>query len=168
MQRERPEFFRPALMAGVVAGLLSIIPFISYGCCLWVIGAAAFSVVLLSRRTPVALKPGDGALVGAMTGIIAAIVETIIMAPILRNPDVIGRAAEILSKYGAGQPPIAIGSTAWIVLTLFFLSAVYAVLGILGGIIGISLFAKKTLPPGVVPPGPAVPPPPPSGPGNAS
>ena len=45
MNPQRPEYLRPALIAGAVAGLLSGLPVVSAGnciCCLWIFGGAAW------------------------------------------------------------------------------------------------------------------------------
>ncbi len=84
MNPQRPAYLRPALVAGAVAGLLAGLPIVSIGnciCCLWIVGGAVWAVKLLAEDTPVALTAGDGALVGALTGIVAAVVESIVSIP---------------------------------------------------------------------------------------
>ena len=85
MNPQRPEYLRPALIAGAVAGLLSGLPFIGAGnciCCLWVVGGAVMASKLLAAATPGLLTSGDGAVVGALTGIVAAVVDAIISIPL--------------------------------------------------------------------------------------
>ena len=71
--------FVPALIGGVVAGVLSGIPLLNCLCCLWIIGGAMLSSYLLAKNSPVALSAGDGAIVGAFSGIIAAVVVAILL-----------------------------------------------------------------------------------------
>lgn len=170
MNAQKPEYFRPALIAGIVAGVLSGLPFIGAGnclCCLWIVAGAAAAAKMLAAATPGLLKAGDGAIVGALTGIVAAVADAVVSIP-LRSVN-LGLAQRILDKAGqlGGQMPSGLNdilnqsggaiSAGWFLLGLFVSAAVFAVMGALGGIIGVSLFGKKALPPG-----PAVPPPPPS------
>jgi len=167
MDAAKPEYFRPALIAGAGAGLLSGLPLIAAGnclCCLWIVGGATVGAKLLSARTPGPLKAGDGALVGALTGIVAAVVSAIVEIP-LRSFN-LGLARGFLERFSDSGFEVPSGfegwfdlgtgaiSPAWMLLGLFVTAAVYAIMGALGGIIGVSLFAKK--------PGPPVPPPPPA------
>jgi len=59
-------------------------------------------------------------------------------------------------------------SPTWMIIGLFFTAVMFALIGVLGGIIGVSLFGKK--PASAVPAAPpeAPPQPPSSGPGDAS
>ncbi|NTU51326.1 MAG: hypothetical protein HGA94_02685, partial [Candidatus Aminicenantes bacterium] len=87
MNKPKPEYLRPALIAGAVAGLLSGLPIIGAGnclCCLWIVGGAAVAAKLLASQTPGLLTAGDGAIVGALTGIVAAVVDTLIKLPLPR------------------------------------------------------------------------------------
>ncbi|MBP7707707.1 MAG: hypothetical protein KA243_10750 [Candidatus Aminicenantes bacterium] len=177
MEPTKPEYFRPALTAGAVAGLLSAIPFVSAAncvCCLWIVGAAAIAVKLLARTTPVALKAGDGAVVGALTGIVAAVVQTLLSIPLRSfNLDlaqrILDKAGELGGEMPAGLDGFFQGASAtltpgWLLLGLFFSAALFGAFGALGGIIGVSLFAKKAVPPQA----PATPSAPPQGPPDAA
>jgi hypothetical protein len=176
MNKPKPEYFRPALVAGAVAGLLSGLPIISLGnciCCLWIVGGAAVAAKLLAARTPGLLTAGDGAIVGALTGIVAAVADTLVKMPFQRyNLElarrVLDRVAESGTDLSSGLKGwLDVGSGAlspgWMLLGLFFSAAVYAIMGALGGIIGVSLFARKAVPP-VTPAPPAAP----SGPADAA
>jgi hypothetical protein len=168
MDQQKPEYFRPALIAGAVAGLLSGLPVIGAGnciCCLWIVGGAAMAVKLLAARTAGPLRSGDGAVVGALTGIVAAVGHTVlslVFQPF--NVESSRRVLDWLASRGFEVPSNVdsiLGessgflSPGWLLLGLFVYAAVYAVMGVLGGVIGVSLFAKKAAPP--VPPPPAPP-----------
>jgi hypothetical protein len=178
---QRPEYFRPALIAGIAAGVLSGLPFIGVAncvCCLWIIGGAAVAAKMLAASTPALLTTGDGAIVGVLTGIVAAVVDAIISIPL--RPLNLGLARRLLDKAAelGGQMPSSLEdmlnqsggilSPGWFLLGLLVSAIVFAAVGALGGIIGVALFAKKGRPPVVPPPGPAMPPPPPSGPSDAA
>ncbi len=179
MDQRKPEYFKPALMAGAVAGLLSGLPFIGSAnclCCLWIVGGAAAAVKLLAKETPAALTSGDGAIVGTLTGIVAAVVDTLVSIP-LRSFN-LGLAQKIMdtaSEMGGEMPAGLDGlfqsaagtlSPGWFLLGLFISSVLFAVFGALGGVVGVSLFVKK--PARAVPPPPAIPPATPPGPTDAA
>jgi hypothetical protein len=168
-------------MAGAIAGFLSGLPFIGSAnclCCLWIVGGAAAAVKLLAKETPAALTSGDGAIVGMLTGIVAAVVDTLVSIP-LRSFN-LGLAQKIMdtaSEMGGEMPAGLDGlfqsaagplSPGWFLLGLFMSSVLFAVFGALGGIVGVSLFVKK--PARAVPPmpPPAIPPATPPGPTDAA
>jgi len=49
--------WKGALLSGVGAALLTAIPIVSVGCCLWMLGAGALSVSLYQKRAPETLSP---------------------------------------------------------------------------------------------------------------
>ena len=178
MDQRKPEYFKPALMAGAVAGILSGLPFANCLCCLWIIGGAAAAVKLLAKETPAALTSGDGAIVGTLTGIVAAVVDTLISIPLRSfNLGLAQKFMDTASEMGRDMPAGLDGliqgasgafSPGWFLLGLFMTSAIFAVFGALGGIVGVSLFVKKparAVPP---PPPPAIPPSTPPGPTDAA
>jgi hypothetical protein len=170
MDPQKPDYFRPALIAGAVAGLLSGLPFIGAGnciCCLWIVGGAAMAVRLLAAQTRTLLTAGDGAVVGALTGITAAVVDAIVSIPLRSfNMDLARRILDKASEFGGDMPAgldeifnrSGAVSPGWFLLGLFISAALFAVMGALGGIIGVSLFGKKALPPLAPPSAPPGPP----------
>jgi hypothetical protein len=178
---QRPEYFRPALIAGIVAGVLSGLPFIGVGncvCCLWIIGGAAVAAKMLAAATPALLATSDGAVVGALTGIVAAVVDALISIPL--RPFSLGLARRILDRAAelGGQMPSGLQdmlnqgggffSLGWFLLGLLVSAAVFAAAGAIGGIIGVALFGKKGRPPAMTSPGQTVPPPASPGPPDAA
>ena len=58
--------------------MLSFIPFVSFGCCLWLLGGGAVAVFLYQRRVPGALvTPGMGMRIGALAGAFAFILNAV-------------------------------------------------------------------------------------------
>ena len=152
MDEKKPEYFRPTLIAGAIAGVLSGLPIISCLCCLWIVGGAALAVKLLVKQTPGLLRPSDGAIVGALTGIVAAVARTLLSLAFRPDIEAAHRALDWLSSFGFEKPSnidsllessSAFLSPGWLLLGLFITAAVYAIMGVLGGIIGVSIFAKK-------------------------
>ncbi len=144
-----------------MAGLLSGIPFISAGnlcCCLWVLLGGVLAVYLYSREVPM-LTSGDAALLGLQSGMVAAVVSTLISIPVRffitrffgavqqqmlqkmfeQNPDfppqLRGLMQSILS------PGFMIGA---ILVGFVFALIFYSIFGALGGLLGNAMFKKKT------------------------
>jgi hypothetical protein len=169
MNGQKPSLLTPALIGGAAAGVLSGIPVFQCLCCLWIIGGAVLASYLLVKDSSIPLTPGDGALVGAFTGIFAAAASTLVSIPFTRvQIAFLKKFFERFQEYipAANRPEgfdrflnieVRGFSLPAFFLNLMILSAIFAVLGALGGIIGMSLFGKKTA--AVPPPLPSPPPP---------
>jgi hypothetical protein len=156
MDNQKSAMFSAALIGGAVAGVLSGIPFVNCLCCLWIIGGAMLAAYLLAKDSPAALSAGDGAIVGVFTGIVAVVVQAILsflFRPV--NREFFRRMMERFAEYAEEMPPgfenfLEGGSTqvsvAGFLIGLLVSAIVFSALGALGGIIGISLFGKKSLP----------------------
>lgn len=155
MNQRKPEYLTPALIAGAVSGILSGIPLLNCLCCLWIIGGSALAARILAGRTDGALTSGDGAIVGAMTGIVAAVVQALMGIPLRTfNMEFARRLVERMAEFADEMPS---GWETWFdrgagtspglfFLGLFLSAAVFAALGVLGGVIGVSLFGRKSAP----------------------
>ncbi len=151
---QKPRMFMPALIGGAVAGILSGVPFINCLCCIWIIGGAILSAYLLSKDSSVALSAGDGAIVGVFTGIIAAVVDFIVSIPFsAMSSEFTRNIMEKLADYAEEMPSgwenlLEKGgverSIPMLMLGFVISVIIFSVLGALGGIIGISIFKKKT------------------------
>lgn len=157
MNEQHPQMLTPALIGGAVAGVLSGIPFLNCLCCFWIIGGSMLAAYLLAKESPVSLKAGDGALVGALAGISAAIVDSLIGIPMAGiKLAVMRRMFERLAEFAEEMPS---GWETWLdrsgagfsvarfFIGLFLSAAIFAALGALGGVLGASLFGRKPQPP---------------------
>lgn len=168
MNQQRPPLFVPALIGGAIAGVLSAVPLLNCLCCLWIIGGAMLAAALWSKDSPVALTAGDGALIGAFTGLFGAAAHSLINIPLAAINaaffrDVINRLSTYTNEMPSGWEQWFDQSAGPFQVTGFLLglivsAAVFCVLGALGGILGVALFGKKTPPSAIVPP-PVTPPP---------
>lgn len=160
MNTQRPRMLMPALIGGILSGVLSAIPFISCLCCLWIIGGGLLAAYLLSKDSPVSLTTGDGAIVGVFAGIIGSILNTIVNIPfsaIMRNNEIIRALLDKVREYVQDLPAGMEGlfesgpfngsfSIAWTLLGLVFSMVIFSAFSALGGIIGVSIFKKKSDP----------------------
>jgi len=153
MERRQPDYFVPALIGGLLAGVASAIPFLNCLCCLWVIGGAMLSAYLLSERNPAPLRTGDGLLVGVLSGIFGGVIHAILKIPF--GPiylDTSKRFLASLSRFVQEIPSnweeqletIASLTPSLFVLDLLLSCLLFAFFGAIGGLIGISLYGQKT------------------------
>src|SRR6266852_657964 len=83
---EKPSKLQPALLGGLVLGLGSVIPGLSYGnlcCCGWGIVGGALAAYLLVKRSPILpVTKRDGATAGAFAGIVGSLIYLAIGVPL--------------------------------------------------------------------------------------
>lgn len=162
MDQQRPGMLVPALIGGAVAGILTGIPLINCLCCLWIVGGGVLAAYFLNKESSIVLTAGDGAIVGVFAGMVAAGVAFLISIPMAPLDQALAdRAMEWASEYANQMPEFMDtlmeeggwgSSLPFMLLELFVNVVVFSLLSALGGIIGISLFQKKTSPadPGVI------------------
>ena len=156
---------KPAVIGGVVIGILSVIPFVSavnLCCCLWAILGGMLASYLYVKNSPVPARPGDGAAVGGIAGLIGGIISIVLGIPIAlaMGPTMRNMMVEMLKSVDPQQAEVfrqtweASGSAiAPLVIQSLIGAALLLVFAIIGGLIGVALFEKRK--------GPAAPPPPP-------
>ena len=147
MNNQKSGMLVPALVGGTLAGFLSAVPISNCLCCIWIIGGAMLAAYLFAKDSPVALRAGDGAIVGILTGIIAAAVRSfilILLRPFLREflQDIVKWLAEYAEEMPYNWENWMEGRTSvfWFFFNFVFCAFFSSVLVALGGIIGISLF----------------------------
>ena len=80
-----PKNLQPAILGGLLFGVLSALPIIKGGnacCCLWVITGGVVAAYLLQANHPYPITLADGAMTGALAGIIGAFLWVLISIPI--------------------------------------------------------------------------------------
>jgi len=185
---ENPSKLQPALLGGLVLGLGSVIPGVSYlnlCCCGWGIVGGCLAAYLLIRRSPARpVTKGEGAATGAFAGVVGSVINLIIGLPLslLQWNSLIAQMeqrADNVSDAASRQMMMQIVATMQNhpVLIALAVWVVFAIVGIsvaaLGGLIGVAFFEKRkgpqyppSEPPSSTgfPPGYAPPAPPPGGP----
>ena len=156
---------KPALIGGVVLGILSVIPFVSAAnlcCCLWAILGGMLASYLYIKNSPTPATPGDGAVLGALAGIVGAVIDLVIgipvnyaMGPTMRNlmirllESADPRQAEVIR----GQLEAGGESIATHIFQGFFSAALLFVFALIGGLLGVVIFEKRK---GGAPPPPPI------------
>jgi hypothetical protein len=79
-----PKKLVPAALGGLFIGVLSALPVVSLAncCCLWIIGGGYLAAYIMQQDHPTAISAVDGALVGFLSGIIGAVVFTLVVIPV--------------------------------------------------------------------------------------
>ena len=170
----KPDKFIPALYGGIIISLVSSIPFVSFincFCCAGILTGGALAVYFYKNNFTPDTPPftsGDCLVVGALAGVIGAIAGTILSAIFtmmfgnvmidfvvrrlqelnLNLPDEVWRALE-----EARNRPLGFGR---FIFQFFPNLIIYSVFGLLGGLIGYSIFKPKNVmmppPPMRIPP----------------
>ncbi len=164
-----PSYAQPALIGGVIMGVLSALPIVAAGnicCCLWVVSGGAIAAYLLQQNASAPITPGDGALVGLLAGLVGAVVQFIVAIPIgmmiapmeremLRRVlemagtmppemrDTIERYSNADAQFGMG---IMIARRVVGLMVWLFIGGIFSTIG---GVLGALIFKKDT-PPGVI------------------
>jgi hypothetical protein len=139
---------KPALLGGLIVGILSAIPIVNYCCCIWTIGGGVLAAFLYVKSSPTPVSIGEGATVGGLAGVFGGIIYFLLSLPI---NIFFGMAAmeEQLTRSGVHLP----FSGMVLLLVASLLGAIMlAVLTVLGGIIGVAIFEKRK--DGLAPPPP--------------
>src|SRR5215216_2764128 len=132
---------KPALLGGLIVGVLSAIPLVNYCCCIWGIGGGVLAGFLYIKSSPIPVKVGEGAVIGVLTGIVGAVLYFIIGVPIAYF---ISGASLEQTLRGAGlQLPAGISGLMIFVLSGLIGGAALFVLSVIGGLISVPIFEKR-------------------------
>jgi hypothetical protein len=152
---------KPALIGGVLLGILSSLPYINAAnccCCAWVIGGGVLAAYLYVKDSPYPVSMGNGILVGLFAGIIATVVSSVFLIPLnfLLSFGGLGFAEQFreLAEQMPNIPPQtreairAFSSRSDMSVILFLLHiavtlAIYCLFAMLGGVIGVAIFEKR-------------------------
>jgi hypothetical protein len=156
---------KPALIGGVVTGVLSVIPFVSavnLCCCLWAVLGGLLATYLYVKNSPTPAGAGDGAVLGVIAGAVGAVIYLVIgipialaMGPTMRNmivslmQNLDPRQAELMRQQFEAQG----NAVAPLIIQSMVIAALLFVFAILGGLLGVAIFEKrKGAPPPQPPP----------------
>jgi hypothetical protein len=172
--------WKPALIAGLLLGVFSALPplsLVNCFCCAWVIGGGVLAAHLYIRSSPSVVTLGGGVGLGALTGAVGGAVTTFFNIPVqFLMSTLFARYADQARQMLAGIPELppafreiilASGNARFsvfsFVLSLFLNVAIFALIAMLGGVLGVALFEKRKVarfPPSAQPPADLPPPPP--------
>lgn len=130
---------KPALVGGLIAGILSVIPIVSTCCCIWAILGGLLASFMYIKSSPTPVTPGEGAGVGAMAGAVGVLIYLIIGLPIQLF---LGTAQmeEAVRRSGVDVPLTGI---ALILIGVFFVAVLILIFSTIGGVVGVPIFEKR-------------------------
>ena len=131
---------KAALLGGLVVGLLSAIPIINYCCCIWGIGGGALAAFIYIKGSPIPVRPGEGALVGALAGVVGGIIYLVIGIPIAYFMAGAQNLEAQLAQQGITVP---FSGALLIILGGIIGAIVLVALAVAGGAIGVAIFEKR-------------------------
>ena len=150
---------QPALLGGLLIGVLTALPYVSACCCLWVLAGGVLTTYLLQERSRTAVDTGDAVVAGLLAGLIGAVVSTV-LGQLFALVSGMSMADSISTMLGRGDlPPELTGalekvrdlpSALFVVIGLLISLVIYPILSMLGGLLGVALFRRTPPPP---PPG---------------
>jgi hypothetical protein len=155
--------WKGALLCGVGAAVLTAIPIVSVGCCLWMLGAGALSVSLYQKRAPETLiTPGMGMKLGALAGLfgfmVNSVVSTVSFLTLRSRGDFRHAMEQQMQKQMASNPDPKVqemmqrmfdwmttpqGAATMIVFFLLIMGLVFVLFTAAGGALGASMFRQR-------------------------
>ena len=172
MNPAKPSMSVPVIAGGLFLGVLSAVPpinFLNCACCILVIGGGLLASYLYLKSYPPELPRvtyGDAALLGLLTGLFGAVVDTVVSIPFdlwlggfanqdalqqIRNtPEIPPELVQFLETMMAGG-----FSMIGVVISLIFGSIIYSIFAMVGAMLGVAILGPKGgAEPGSVPPAP--------------
>jgi hypothetical protein len=169
---------RPAIVGGLIAGVLSVFPLTQTCCCLWALLGGAIAARMLISRSPMRVTSNEGARVGMLAGVLAGIIYFFIGLPLslatigwrlrvleeLSNSFNNPKLQEILQQSIDWTRNASFRTQLLSMLPQFLVVAVViAGFTVLGALLGLAIFEKRKQEPPEPPPPPPPPPPYPGG-----
>jgi hypothetical protein len=158
-QPQKPlNFLRPAITGGLFLGVLSTVPIINFGCCLWILGGGGLATFLVNKQRPGGLKYGDGALAGVSSGLVGTIVSALINIPlqmVMYTPAAAAEMREQFTKWSIDfnlppdfvkqmEPMLTPGfSLARLLMGAISFSVVGGLFAMIGGILAVALLNRR-------------------------
>jgi hypothetical protein len=152
---------KPALIGGVLLGILSVMPYIqslNCCCCAWVIGGGLLAAYLYVKGSSTPVTLGRGVKLGLITGSIGGLVDFLFSIPLdyLMKSNNVNAKEQLLQlmerwfnvtpelrEYIQNVPTPSDTGLFTIILKLIFTIGIFCLFAMLGGTIGVALFEKR-------------------------
>ena len=145
---------KPALIGGVVLGLLSAIPFVNFlnaCCCLWAILGGGLATYLYIRGSTTPVRGGDGAILGALAGVVGGLIYIVLGIPlgILLSGTMNGILVGLVERIDPAQAEMmrqimqADQSVLGAIVGGIVSAVLLVVFSTIGGLLGVPIFEKR-------------------------
>jgi Na+/proline symporter len=138
---------KPAVVGGLIAGILCVIPFVSTCCCIWAALGGFLASFMYIKSAPAPVTTGEGAIVGLMTGAIGSVIYLFIQIPLARLFGI----ASMEDSFRRSGVDLPLSGIALMLLSAFLVVILILVFSTIGGLVGVPVFEKRK---GVQPPPP--------------
>lgn len=150
-----------ALLGGLFIGVLSSLPVVNIAncCCLWVIVGGVLTVYLQQQGRTTAIAPADAALSGLFAGLVGALISLALTAVFFSMTGGMATQFREMAEQYPQMPAetrdmiirLSEGSGMFLLVSLFTIP-IYAIVSMLGGLLGTLIFRKPAPPPTPPPP----------------
>jgi hypothetical protein len=130
---------KPALVGGLIAGILCVVPFVSICCCVWAALGGLLASFMYIRSSPTPVTPGEGAAVGAMTGAVGALIYTLIQLPLA----LLFGLATLEEQFRRSGVELPLSGIALVFISVFLVIVIILIFSTLGGTLGVPIFEKR-------------------------
>ncbi len=146
---------KPALIGGVLLGILSSLPVLNLFncfCCAWIVGGGLLAAYLYVKDSPSPLSLGSGVAIGLFAGIIGAIVSVLFLIPlhflIGSGMGFTEQAREAIEQIPSipnetREAMRSLLDRGFIYFLLIFELVRFCLFAMLGGAIGVAIFEKR-------------------------
>ena len=130
---------KPAILGGLVTGVLSVIPFVSSCCCVWAILGGMLASFLYIKGSAVPASTGDGAVLGILSGVFGGLIYLIIGLPIA----LLFGVAQMEEGFRRAGVEVPLTGVALAILGVFIVVVMLLIFSTIGGLIGVPIFEKR-------------------------
>jgi hypothetical protein len=150
--------WKPAVIGGVLLGVLSSLPLVNCACCFWIIGGGFLAAYLYVRESPLVVTLGQGVILGFLAGVVGTVVVALFSIPlILMSPEGTQEIAKQIQQVMDQIPGFPAESRESVtelisnegslkivfIVSIFIQLAVNCLLAMLGGALGVAIFEKR-------------------------
>lgn len=139
---------KPALVGGLIAGILCVVPIVSTCCCIWAALGGLLASFMYVKSSTAPVTTGEGAVVGLLTGAVGSLIYLIIQIPLA----LIFGLASMEEAFRRSGVEVPLSGIAMMLLSAFLVVVLILVFSTIGGLVGVPIFEKRK--------GPQPPPPP--------
>ncbi len=130
---------KPALLGGLIAGILSVVPFVSTCCCIWAALGGLLASFMYIKNSPAPISTGEGAVVGILTGAAGSLIYVIIQLPLA----LLFGLASMEEQFRRSGIELPLSGIALLLLSVVLVVFLILIFSTIGGIVGVPIFEKR-------------------------